>query len=182
MTEALLNQPYWVIDILPEMKHALAAQQQRYPQMNEEDVVKFAFQAFLGVGHLIGSEDAALDYLQKEMAELRPDENEPLTEELSPEWLRLNLRPARARGISPGQIARLLYISARQPISHTRQDVYGFCTALDPGDRMKAAAQNVLNPNWLPRHSEAYRAAYRPAYRVLHRSCIPDDPHRKENE
>ena len=39
-----------------EMKRCLEEQKKRYPLMNEEDVVKFAFQGMLGVGHLIDSE------------------------------------------------------------------------------------------------------------------------------
>ena len=35
-------------------------------------------------------------------------------------------------------------------------------------ENKKAAAEKVLDENWLPSHSEAYREAYKPAYRVLH--------------
>ena len=34
---------------------------------------------------------------------------------------------------------------------------------------MKEAATRILDENWLPRHSEAYRAAYAPAYRVMYK-------------
>ena len=142
----------------------------RYPMMNEEDVVKFSFQGMLGVGHLVDSEDAALQHLQSEMADLEPDEDEPLTEKISSEWLRLNLRAAKAKGMAAEDVAYILFRSAQQiPLSFSRQNVYNFCIKLDNSDKMKAAAEEVLDENWLPRHSEQYRERYRPAYRVLHK-------------
>ena len=154
-----------------EMKRCLLAQKKRYPLMNEEDVVKFAFQGMLGVGHLVSSEDSALQYLQSEMADLQPDENEPLIEKISPEWLRLNLRAAKAKCMTAADIAYILFRSAQQkPLSFTRQNVYNFCVKLDNSDKMKAAAAKVLDENWLPRHSERYREEYHPAYRVLHKN------------
>jgi len=34
-------------------------------------------------------------------------------------------------------------------------------------EKMKAAAEKVLDENWLPSHSDQYRNAYHPAYRVV---------------
>ena len=44
----------------------LKVQRLRYPLMNEEDVVKFAFQGMMGVGHLVASEESALARLTRE--------------------------------------------------------------------------------------------------------------------
>ena len=126
-----------------EMKRCLEEQKKRYPLMNEEDVVKFVFQGMLGVGHLIYSEGDALKYLEHETAGLEPDAEEPLTEEISPDWFRLNLRAAKAKGISVQEISGRLFRSAEERTGFTRQDVYRFCTELDGSERMKAAAQEV---------------------------------------
>ena len=159
-----------MIQSATEMKNILRAQQKRYPLMNEEDVVKLAFQGMLGVGHLISLEERALERLHTEMSGLEPDENEPLTERVSPEWFRLNLRAAKAKGIREADIAYALCQSAKKKtLDFTRQNVYNFCVKLDNSDRMKAAAGKVLDETWLPSHSEQYREAYRPAYRVLHK-------------
>ena len=148
----------------------LKVQKKRYPLMTEEDIVKFAFQGMLGVGHLIPSEEEALRRLHAEMIGLQPGGEEPLTEGVSPQWFRLNLRAAKAKGISEADIAHMLCQSAkRKPLSFTRQNVYNFCVKLDGSERMRAAAQRVLDENWLPSHSEQYREAYRPAYRVLYK-------------
>ena len=151
-----------------EMKKQLQMQKKRYPLMNEEDIVKFAFQGMLGVGHLIASIDDARSRLNAEMASLEPDDSEPLIEKISTKWVRLNLRPAKAKGMTEDEIAWYLVRSAEwEPLSFTRQNVYNFCVKLDGSDKMKAAAEKVLDENWLPGHSEQYRETYHPAYRVL---------------
>ena len=153
-----------------EMKKQLKVQQKRYPQMTEEDIVKFAFQGMLGVGHLIKSEQDARDRLAAEMEPLTASDTEPLVEKISTDWVRLNLRPAKANGMSVDDLAWYLVRSAEWgPLSFTRQNVYNFCVKLDGSEKMKAAAAKVLDESWLPSHSEQYRAAYHPAYRVLYK-------------
>jgi len=153
-----------------EMKRCLEEQKKRYPLMNEDDVVKFAFQGMLGVSHLIDSEEKALEWLKKEMDALEADPEEPLVEKISTEWVRLNLRAAKARGKTAEELVYPLCCSARmKPLSFTRQNVYNFCVKLDGSDAMKAAAEKVLDESWLPRHSEKYREVYAPAYRVMYK-------------
>ena len=155
-----------------EMKRCLREQKKRYPLMNEEDVVKFAFQGMLGVGHLVSSEETALARLRAEMEGLTPDMEEPPAEKISTYWLRVNLRAALARGKSCEELAYQLYRSAQiVPVTFTRQNVYNFCMKLEGYDplRMQAAASKVLEEGWLPRHSEKYREAYAPAYRVMYK-------------
>ena len=148
-----------------------------HPQAAEEDIVKFVFQAMLGVGHLVSSADAIQERLKNEMAENPADDTKPLTEELSFRWVRLNLRPAKARGITPEELARRVYRSAQQPVPYTRQDVIDFCQALDPDgmdqEKIREAAERLLDTSFLPSHSAQYRAAYKPAYVVLLREEIP---------
>ena len=156
-----------------EMKRCLIAQKKRYPLMNEEDVVKFAFQGMLGVGHLIRSEEDAVKRLQEEMIGLEPNPEEPYVEKISSDWLRMNLRAAKARGVTEADIAYMLCRSAQhKPLSFTRQNVYNFCVKLDGSDRMKQAAAKILDENWLPGHSQQYRETYHPAYRVLHKDYL----------
>ena len=153
-----------------EMKKQLRRQWKRYPQMTEEDVVKFVFQSMLGVGHMITSREAALARLTQDYEEVTAGTSEPMTEKISPEWVRLNLGPAKARGITVNEIANCVFESAQvQPLSFARQNIYDFCMKLDTGPLMKKAAERVLDESWLPGHSDAYRAAYHPAYRVLYK-------------
>lgn len=162
---------------MSEIKENLRKHLEAHPQATEEDVVKFVFQAFLGVGHLVSSADIIQRRLENEMAQNPADDTEPQTEDLSPRWVRLNLRPAKARGIAPVELAKRVYRSAQQPVSYTRQDVVDFCESLDlpdlDKDKMKAAADRLLDGSFLPSHSDRYREAYKPAYVVLLREEIP---------
>ena len=158
------------IKCVEEIKKQLTVQKKRYPLMTEEDVVKFVFQGMLGPEHMVSSLNAAQARLQDEMKSLVPDDSEPLTEKISSDWIRLNLRPAMAREMRAQDIARYFACSTRIDMpKFTRQNVYNFCVKLDGSERMKAAAGKVLDENWLPRHSEQYRNAYYPAYRVIHK-------------
>ena len=154
-----------------EMKKQLTAQKKRYPLMNEEDVVKFVFQGMLGVGHLVTDQAVAMERLKTEMEGLgEPQADEKLIEKISPQWVRMNLRVAKKEGISEADIAYMLFESAKKTcLAFTRQNVYNFCVKMDGSTTMKEAAEKVLDENWLPSHSDAYRAAYHPAYRVLHK-------------
>ena len=95
-----------------EISRILLDHLERYPLMEAEDAVKLVFQGMLGVGHLIASEETALERLQQEMRSLTPDSGGILLEPVSPEWFRLNLRPALALGLGEGDIARMLFQSA----------------------------------------------------------------------
>lgn len=158
-----------------EIMLCLAEHRKRYPLGKEDDLVKFVFQAMLGAGHLISSEMSAIRGLKNEMAFLKAGKDEPLYEKLSPGWCRLNLRPAMAAGMRAEEIALLLTRSAEKADKlFCRQDVYDFCIGIAETDaaKMEKAAAQILNEQYLPSHSAAYRDAYHPAYRVLLNSFV----------
>ena len=162
---------------MDQITETLRRHLETHPQAAEDDIVKFVFQAMLGVGHLVSSADAIQTRLKNEMAQNPADDTEPLTEELSSRWVRLNLRPAKARGITPEELAERVYRSAQQPVPYTRQDVIDFCQSLDPDgmdrEKIREAAERLPDTSFLPSHSAQYRAAYKPAYVVLLREEIP---------
>ena len=125
----------------------------------------------------MSSAEAIRKRLENEMAQNPADDTEPQTEALSSRWVRLNLRPAKARGIQPEELAQRVYRSAQYPVPYTRQDVVNFCKELNIPDmdrgKIKAAAQRLLDGSFLPSHSQEYREAYKPAYVVLLREEIP---------
>ena len=159
-----------------EILHHLRTQRRRYPAMEQEDAVKFVFQAMLGAGHLLSSRDRTEQYIARETEPLTADPAEPLWEALSPAWCRLHLRGAKERGITPSVIAGLMVTSRSGP-KYTRQDVHDFCVRLaaseekwitDPG-----ALDRIPDETWLPSHSSAYREQYHPSYRVISAGWIP---------
>ena len=152
-----------------EILRSLKTQYLRYPAMEPEDVVKFIFQALLGVGHLLSTTAAVRDYISREMDGLRPNSDEPLYETLSPAWCRLNLRRAKAEHIQPQTIAD--WMMASPSVSFTRQDVFDLCRKISGAGETQHFTADILAPildeAWLPSHSQKYREAYHPAYRVI---------------
>ena len=110
-----------------EIKRIVQLHRERYPLMEEEDVVKLVYQGQLGGGHHISSREQALRLLQEEMEELNADENEPLIDILSREWFRLNLRPAKAKGIKEEDIAFMLFESTKKPVDTSMIRIYNRC-------------------------------------------------------
>ena len=159
-----------------DMLSRLKARMLQTPAMQQEDVVKFVFQAMLGVGHLLSSRDSVTDYISHEMSRLSPDPAEPLIEVLSPAWCRLNLRRAMAELIQPRMIAGMMLTSGCD-LHFTRQDVYNCCKrVIQSGEfHLNGAAtlDMILDEHWLPSHSAAYREKYQPAYRVISAGWIP---------
>ena len=159
-----------------EILHRLKAQYLRTPAMQQEDVLKFVFQAMLGVGHLLSDRESVTRYVAREMAGLRADPAEPMFEVLSPAWCRLNLRRAMAANIRPSVIAGLMLASGCE-LTFARRDVYDCCRRIARSDecRLKSgpALDAILDEQWLPSHSAAYREKYHPAYRVISADWIP---------
>ena len=154
-----------------EIKRIVQLHRERYPLMEEEDVVKLVYQGQLGGGHHISSRAQALRLLQEEMEELNADENEPLIDILSREWFRLNLRPAKTKGIKEEDIAFMLFESTKKPVDSSMIRIYNRCMKVDHSEQMYEAAYRMLDEeDHPPYHSAQYWDAYHPAYRVLHRS------------
>ena len=131
------------------MLRYLEEQLQRYPAMQQQDIVKFVFQAMLGAGHLVSSRDAVTEYAAREMALLPADPGETLYEMLSPSWCRLNLRAAKARAFTPSVIAGLMS-SPGKTVPFTRQDVYTFCKEFTAGKLL------IRDPALLNRENGGY--------------------------
>ena len=152
------------------MKTLIDWHRQHYPLMEPQDVVKLVFQAMLGCGHLLGDESLVAKRIAAEMDEIIPTASEPLLEPLGNAYIRLNLRRAKADGLPPLWIARLMIASTPEQIC-SRQDVVKTVASLDKAEATAIAKRLVDEPAWLPSHTRAYHAAYAPAYRVISRRC-----------
>jgi hypothetical protein len=154
------------------------------PEARIEDAYKWVFQATRGAEHAAPSEAEARQWLAREWAALgpaRPDE--PLIEFLRHDahLVRLNLRSAKARGVSEEALLRAFLASAAGFRGLPSGFKYAW-TAL--GERLRQRPQGHLTrAEWervdavmkakdypAVHHSEPYRAAYAPAYRVLRRT------------
>ena len=148
----------------------LAAQIQRYPEIQPQDVVKFAFQATLGVGHLLSDRESVTRRISDEINGLKADCNEPLFEQLSPVWCRLNLRRAVAEGFGAETVAGLM-LSSTSDIRFTRQDVLDLsriaCASAGLPLPDEEELNKILRDDWMPSHSAIYKKLFQPAYRVV---------------
>ena len=159
-----------------EILQRLKAQSTRTPSMQQEDAVKFVFQGMLGVGHLLSGREEAARSVAHEMDGLTADPAEPMIEDLSPAWCRLNLRGAMSACIGPRIIAGLMLESGCD-IPFTRRDVYDCCKRIaQSGENLlkdDTALDMILDEQWLPSHSAVYRGKTQPAYRVISTDWIP---------
>ena len=151
------------------MEYALQSHRERCSCVQPKDIVKFIFQGFLGMGHLLGEPDQVEKRIANEMHLVQPSREENLTENLSPAWCRLNLRRAKSEGLTPQIISGMMYMSG-SPAGYTMEDVIELCRSLAEKENNPDILKEALllrKTHSLPLHSEAYRQAHRPAYRVI---------------
>ena len=76
---------------MEELRAILIAHAKRYPLMQPRDAVKLLYQNEFGGGHLIRDEEACLNYLRREYADLEKDATTPLYEDIGNGIVRVNL-------------------------------------------------------------------------------------------
>ena len=76
---------------MEELERILREQAKRYPLMQPTDAVKLIYQNEFGGGHLIWDEEACLNYLRREYADLEKDPSAQLYEEIGNGIVRVNL-------------------------------------------------------------------------------------------
>lgn len=161
--------------MLNTLKQHMAA----YPRMTAQDAVKLVFQARLGVGHLLNDKDAAMRYLLHEMDSMPQRSGDPLYETIGPDYVRLNLRAAKAKNLQPDWIIGMMLQTAAQTPCATRHGTLmeaeqtALACGFDPDDVRRAVQPLLNNDACLPGHSEPYREAYAPAYRVISSRFVP---------
>ena len=163
----------------------LAEQYARYPQMQIQDVYKFAHQASLGNAHFAADEARAAKYLLSELHALRGEGSDPLCEPLEPSGrvVRLHLRPYGRSGGLPEDLVTAMLQTAHSFESSTkrleRYWAYAEAAAAKgalpfPVEEMRAyfsARADEGHP--AVDHSQRFLMVYRPAYRVVMRRHLP---------
>ena len=160
---------------MEELRAILLAHAKRYPLMQPQDAVKLNNQNEFGGGHLIRDEEACLNYLRREYADLEKDPTAPLYEDIGNGIVRVNLA-----AVKPEDLERLGRAFIDSAAKHkgtldsflnklevlqtlTTEGVFAFdLDALNTYlSEYKAAGYPAVS------HSEQYRQAYSPAYRVI---------------
>lgn len=161
------------------VKFLCTEQQQRYPALQTQDLVKALYQAEFGCGHLISDPERGKHWLMEEMAQCplpltgeAPSLAEPLGR-----FVRVHLQAAREQGLRAETIFALFELSARERTG----DMSAFLSQLDMLEGLIAGGTLSLHLQdaraYLKeyrqagcpaaRHSPAFRDAYAPAYRVI---------------
>ena len=161
--------------MMEELEQILREHTKRYPLMQPCDAVKLIYQNEFGGGHLIRDEEACLNYLRREYADLEKDPTAPMYEDIGNGIVRVNLGAVREEALE--QLGQDFIASAAKHkgtldsflnklevlISLTADGVFTFdADALNAYlSEYKAAGYPAVS------HSPEYRQAYNPAYRVI---------------
>ena len=160
---------------MEELKAILITHAKRYPLMQPCDAVKLIYQNEFGGGHLIRDEQACLNYLRREYADLEKDPTAPLYEDIGNGIVRVNLAAVKPEDLE--QLGRAFIDSAAKHNGTmdsflnklevlrklANEGVFNFDTnALSVYlSEYNAAGYPVVS------HSPDYRAFYKPAYRIM---------------
>ena len=161
--------------MMEELEQILREHAKRYPLMQPCDAVKLIYQNEFGGGHLIRDEQACLNYLRRECADLEKDPSAPMYEDIGNGIVRVNLAAVRDEALE--QLGQDFIASAAKHkgtldsflnklgVLHKLTTAGVFSFDLDALNaylsEYKAAGYPAVS------HSPEYRQAYNPAYRVI---------------
>jgi len=172
----LLPPPHALVDL----ERLIWEHVRNHPEFAMEDLAKLLYQGALGMDHLLADRDTFLADFSREWEALDSlaFPGEPLLEPVPPDGrvARLNLRPAKAAGISLTMLGPML---ADQPRRHGSwaefMGLWGAAVTLArdgripfPPDELVARGNALESGRQPPGHSPLYREINRPAYRLLH--------------
>ena len=163
---------------MEELRTILIAHAKQYPLMQPRDAVKLIYQNEFGGGHLIRDEQACLNYLRREYADLEKDPTVPLYEDIGNGIIRVNLAAVKPEDLE--QLGRAFIDSAAKHKGTmdrflnklevlrklANEGVFNFDTnALNAYlSEYEAAGYPAVS------HSPEYRQAYKPAYRIIRKA------------
>ena len=163
---------------MEELRAILIAHAKRYPLMQPTDAVKLIYQNEFGGGHLIRDEQACLNYLRREYADLEKAPTTPLYEDIGNGIVRVNLAAVKPEDLE--QLGKNFIDSAAKHKGMlesflnklkvlemlTAEGVFPFDTnALSAYlYEYKAAGYPAVS------HSPKYREVYKPAYRIIRKA------------
>ena len=163
---------------MEELRAILIAHAKRYPLMQPTDAVKLIYQNEFGGGHLIRDEEACLNYLRREYADLEKDPTAPMYEDIGNGIVRVNLAAVREEDLE--QLGQDFIASAAKhkgtldsflnklEVLQTLTTEGVFAFDLDALNAYLSEYKAVGYP--AVSHSEQYRQAYTPAYRIIRKA------------
>ena len=160
---------------MEELEQILREHAKRYPLMQPCDAVKLIYQNEFGGGHMIRDEQACLNYLRREYADLEKNPTALLYEDIGNGIVRVNLAAVKPEDLE--QLGQNFIASAAKH----KGTLDGFLNKLEVLRTLTAEGVFAFDLDSLNSylseyeaagypavsHSPEYRQAYNPAYRVV---------------
>jgi hypothetical protein len=154
-------------------------QTEKHPLMEIRDIYKLIYQAAMGPGHAISNEQKAREWLETEINQLEPFEDESMIEEINEAkgLVRVNLRPYIKEKRNETELLHAFIETAnsfKQDLNELKE-IWKSAEYLSEKGliRFKKAEMKdffmTAEEGGFPaiHHSDSYRQAYKPAYRVV---------------
>lgn len=170
----------------------LLAQYKLHNTFEGIDIIKFTFQAVFGAEHLLMNVDAAKEYLHKEIIDvkaLKEKESEPLFEEISEKYVRLNLYPfIYVKGWKESELFELFLRTAKEKggeaLEFDKEIINNLESLKDHIDYQKAKGdidEYLSLYKYQPvSHSSSYKEKEKPHYRVIKKEYLNEFLKEKE--
>ncbi len=158
----------------------------RTPSMQVQDVYKLLHQAAMGSEHAISDEQAAREWLEREINEMGDGPDDPLLDPISPDGqiVRVHLRPFRLAGKDSESLLRA-FIRTASEWHGSSEKLKEYCTSVT---RLAQSGTISLQPGQIEsfflkmdtegfpavHHTNLYQQIYRPAYRVVARQFLEE--------
>ncbi len=163
-------------------KDIIDKQIKTYPYMQEQDIIKLAYQHSFGLGHIISDNDTFYTKLKKEYTLCDKNNNFPLFEDIGNNLIRLNLSVAKQNNFSVDLIYKFCLLSTDFTKDNERfkilindikelckTNIYNFNIYI-----IDNIYKDIIINNYSPiGHSEKYRQEYTPHYCLLNSKFAP---------
>ena len=168
------------------LRKTLLDQVRRYPQLQIQDLYKFAYQAAMGNEHIMADSDGMEKYLNEELADVTSGGSEDLVEYLTPDssTVRVNLRPFKKINGSSAKLVSLM-IKSTHVFVPSRVKLRLYLTDIeklaDEGlipfkvEAVQAYFKDMQEKQFpAMHHSKIFEETYKPAYRVIAGCYVAD--------
>lgn len=156
---------------MKDLEQRLTEHYVNFPGIEIQDAVKFLYQHYMGPGHLIADEEAALSRLQAEWDTVLPDKTAPLSHSLGNGLCRLNLNACKELNLSMRTVLRMFLLTCQQvsPNPSGLEQSLELVRALPFQKQQADAYLSQYQAQGCPMvsHSPRFRQLYSPAYRVV---------------
>jgi hypothetical protein len=163
------------------LKNIILSQVAAHPSARPQDMIKLCFQAAFGAEHLLIDRDRAYNYFMTEYNATKSTD-EPLFEEISDDYARMNIGAIKREGIDPDRAFSMFYMTATEKSEKGEafeELILSIGKLARDGklhfsyEEWESTLQEYREKGGGPvHHSDAYRQSEHPSYRVIAKKYI----------